>query len=45
VDMKIIQNYVQRYFIHRTGVQPNECVKIYLEQELLKAMSNRKVFH
>ena len=40
--MKIIQNYIQRYFIHRTGVRPTDCVNIYLEQELNKAMSNRK---
>jgi hypothetical protein len=34
---------MQRYFIHRTGVHPNECVKIYLEQELIKAASNRNI--
>jgi hypothetical protein len=35
---------MQRYFVHRTGVEPNECVKIYLEQELTKATRNIKSF-
>jgi hypothetical protein len=34
---------MQRYFIQRTGVRPNDCVNIYLEQELIKAISNRKI--
>jgi hypothetical protein len=29
-----------RYFIHRTGVEPKRALKIYLEEELTKAMSN-----
>lgn len=29
-----------RYFIHRTGVRPNECICVYVEQELMKAFSN-----
>jgi hypothetical protein len=29
-----------RYFIHRIGVEPKYDLKIYLEQELTKAMSN-----
>lgn len=35
---------MRRYFIHRTGVEPSECVKINLEQELIRAQSNRN-FH
>jgi hypothetical protein len=41
-DARIVQNYIQRYFIHRTGVQFNECSRIYLEQELIKATSQIK---
>ncbi|CAF1089274.1 unnamed protein product [Rotaria sp. Silwood1] len=40
-DTRTVLNYIQRYFIHRTGVRPNECVNIYLEQELVKASNQR----
>ncbi|CAF4440779.1 unnamed protein product, partial [Adineta steineri] len=35
--IEIIQHYIRRYFIHRTGVFPSDCVNVYLEQELTKA--------
>ena len=44
VDVKTIHQYLQRYFIHRTGVNMNSCVSTYLEQELGKAFGNEEVF-
>ncbi|CAF2722281.1 unnamed protein product [Rotaria sp. Silwood2] len=40
-DVRTVLNYMQRYFIHRTGVRPNGCVSINLEQELIKATNQR----
>jgi hypothetical protein len=31
---------VQRYFIHRTGVKPNDYLAVYLQEELNKAKGN-----
>ncbi|CAM4894403.1 unnamed protein product [Rotaria socialis] len=44
IDVKTMLKYMQRYFIHRTGVRPNECVNIFLEQELIKATNQRVNF-
>jgi hypothetical protein len=41
VDVKRIKEFMLRYFIHRTGVQPNDYVKIFLDQELNKAKGNQ----
>ncbi len=45
IDVKKILNFIQRYFIHRTGVKPHDYVCIYLEQELNKAKSNKMISH
>ncbi len=39
-DVKTIVSYVQRYFIHRTGVKPNDYLAVYLQEELNKAKGN-----
>ncbi|CAF1534675.1 unnamed protein product [Rotaria magnacalcarata] len=41
IDVKTMLTYMRRYFIHRTGVRPNDCVNIFLEQELIKATNQR----
>ena len=37
VDAITVSDYLRRYFIYRTGVEPNNCVRDYFEQELVKA--------
>jgi hypothetical protein len=32
-------NFLSRYFIHRTGVEPKQTLRIYIEEELNKAKS------
>jgi hypothetical protein len=33
-------NFLLRYFIHRTGAEPKQNLRIYLEEELTKAKGN-----
>ncbi|CAF1010978.1 unnamed protein product [Adineta steineri] len=40
-SIETIQYFIRRYFIHRTGVFPSDCVNVYLEQELTKAKNHR----
>ncbi|CAF2533148.1 unnamed protein product [Rotaria sp. Silwood2] len=43
-DIQPVSNFILRYFCHRTGVLPDQYLKIYLEQELNKAKNERKNF-
>jgi hypothetical protein len=38
-------NFLLRYFIHRTGVEPKQNLRIYLEEELTKAKGNQIIFY
>jgi hypothetical protein len=40
IDVTIMMNFLSRYFIHRTGVEPKQGLRIYLEEELTKAKSS-----
>jgi len=39
IDINIMLNFLSRYFIHRTGVEPKQTLRIYIEEELNKAES------
>ena len=41
--MNVIKAYVLRYFIHRTGVEPNEYTRNFLEKQLVTALSKKFV--
>jgi len=38
IDVNML-NFLSRYFIHRTGVEPKQTLRIYIEEELNKAKS------
>ncbi len=40
----MVQTFMLRYFIQRTGVYANDCIRMYLDQELTEAKSDRKCF-
>ncbi|CAF0805019.1 unnamed protein product [Rotaria sordida] len=42
INIQTITSYILRYFCHRTGVPPDQYLKMYLEKELNKAKNERK---
>ncbi|CAF0951211.1 unnamed protein product [Didymodactylos carnosus] len=41
LDPREVIHYMFRYFVHKTGVKPNSCVRSYLKQEITKAYESK----